>query len=97
MAVRPSARTTARRAAERDLLDAASEQVRRRSRGRCEVNAPPCTTWATDTPHHRRLRSQGGEHHPDNLFDTCAPCHRYVHEHPAESYARGWLLRGVAP
>lgn len=42
--------------------------------------------------HHRKMRSQGGGHTASNLLHLCFPCHTYVHEHPADSYANGWLL-----
>ena len=31
--------------------------------------------------HHRRYRSHGGSHRPENLEPTCADCHRAIHEH----------------
>jgi hypothetical protein len=31
--------------------------------------------------HHRRFRSHGGSHCPENLEPTCADCHRAIHDH----------------
>ena len=41
--------------------------------------------------HHLLRRSAGGSHEPENLISLCAACHGWVHNHPAESRARGWL------
>ena len=54
----------------------------------------PC--WGGVEVHHVLRRSRGGGHDLDNLLTLCAGHHRYVHEHPAESYERGWLKRGAA-
>lgn len=46
--------------------------------------------------HHRKLRSQGGRHDPENLITLCGTgtlgCHGWVHSHVAESLASGWLV-----
>lgn len=67
--------------------------VRARSRGLCEIDHPGCTGRAVHL-HHRRLRSQGGRHTVGNLLDVCPSGHRWIHANPAESYERGWMLRG---
>jgi len=74
-------------------LDRVRPAVRERSKGRCEARASAECFGVAQHPHHRRMRSQGGGHTADNLLDVCWPCHRYIHDHPAESYARGWLER----
>jgi hypothetical protein len=62
----------------------------------CEAVTPACTGRPT-VRHHRRLRKQGGTDDPANTLDVCSPgCHEYIHANPAESYARGWLLRRTA-
>lgn len=43
--------------------------------------------------HHRRLRSQGGKHTPENLLLVCSGCHDGIHMNPADSYLRGLLVR----
>jgi len=72
-----------------DAVDA----VLRRSGGRCEARATPGCSGRWEHLHHRRLRSQGGGHDAANLLAVCHFCHRWIHDHPAESYARGWLVR----
>lgn len=42
--------------------------------------------------HHRRLRSQGGTDDPWNLLDVSPRLHRWIHDNPGLSYARGWLV-----
>lgn len=48
--------------------------------------------------HHRRMRSHGwsGLHEASNLIWLCGSgtqgCHGYVHMHPAEAYAHGYLV-----
>jgi hypothetical protein len=48
--------------------------------------------------HHRRMRSHSfpGLHLPANVIDVCGSgsegCHGYIHQHPAESYEKGWLV-----
>lgn len=45
--------------------------------------------------HHRLRRSQGGTDDASNTMDLCAAHHRYVHDHPSQSYALGWLKRST--
>lgn len=69
----------------------ARKAVYRRSRGVCErCGNRPATEW-----HHRRNRSQLGRWAAGNGLHLCSPCHRWVTEHPAESYVGGWLVRGT--
>jgi len=72
-----------------------STEVMVRARWYCELATPRCATGRHDAEHvhHRKLRSQGGSDESVNLLAVCFNGHRYVHDHPAESYARGWLLR----
>lgn len=51
-----------------------------RSGGRCEIRSRhECDRLATDSPHHRKLRSQGGSNSLDNLLDVCFTGHNWVH------------------
>lgn len=56
----------------------------------------------TFSRHHRRMRSHpfAGLHLPANVIDVCGSgstgCHGYIHEHPAEAYEKGWLVRGTS-
>lgn len=59
----------------------------------CEVNAPGCATVGHHW-HHRKLRSQGGEHTPENGLMVCDPCHRYIHGKTEWAYMNGWLVHG---
>lgn len=74
-----------------------------RDRHRCVI----CETylragqWPGMSIHHRGLRSQGqhgGElHQPSNLISLCGTgttgCHGWIHAHPAQARAYGWLLQ----
>ena len=42
--------------------------------------------------HHRKLRRHG-DHTAENLAALCTAGHRWVHDHPAVSYAHGLLLK----
>ena len=78
----------------------AIRQVRARAAGSCEANAAPECSGRHDHSHHRLLRSQGGRDTPENLLAVCSQCHWFIHENPATSYDRGWMLHGgprVAP
>jgi hypothetical protein len=66
------------------------EEVEARSGGTCEL--PDCTQAASQF-HHRKMRSQGGSHSATNLLHTCQIHHLWIHENPAKSYERGWLVR----
>lgn len=81
-----------------DIPQAVRDVVLARNGGQCEFR------WDIDGQqarcflsarhlHHRLPRSAGGKHTADNLLALCRPHHEYIHAHPAESYAAGWLLR----
>lgn len=44
------------------------------------------------SPHHRKLKSQGGRDSLPNLLCLCADSHRVVHANPAASYRNGWMV-----
>lgn len=67
------------------------QEVEARSGGLCEW--PSCPEQATDL-HHRLMRSQGGKHTVENLAALCRSHHRHIHDHPAQSYESGWLIKG---
>lgn len=52
----------------------------------------PC--WGELHLHHKRRRSQGGDHSPGNLVTLCAACHSWVHAHPALAVERDLLRSG---
>lgn len=66
-----------------------------RADGHCEamIIAAGCTGRAEHL-HHRKLRSQGGEHTVENVVHICHRCHRWIHHHPAQSYEWGLLVKG---
>jgi hypothetical protein len=74
-----------------DELDEAAVLLFRRSRGMCEAKLPGCTGEGT-TPHHRRLRSQGGTNDLHNLLAVDPHCHRKIHDNPLASYICGFLV-----
>jgi 5-methylcytosine-specific restriction endonuclease McrA len=87
----PLRRTMFRRKAPKPSpMKQAREAVVRRSSGRCEALTPVCT-GRMEHAHHVVRRSQGGKDEPENLLACCAACHGYIHDHPAESFDRGWL------
>ena len=43
--------------------------------------------------HHRKLRSQGGDDSEQNIMLVSPEQHRWIHDNPAASYARGWLVK----
>lgn len=79
-------------------MTAAERRARRivaeRSNGVCEL----CDQARAGEWHHRLPRGRGGRWEPSNGLHLCTGCHRWVTEHPAESYDEGWLLRrGESP
>lgn len=71
-------------------------EVHARSEGVCEAMIPGVCGWRGEHLHHRKLRSQGGEHTTENTLDICARCHDYVHRHTGWSYEQGLLVKGAA-
>jgi hypothetical protein len=78
-----------------DLVDARDEYC-------CARCGRSLYSVLTFSRHHRMMRSHPfpGLHLPGNVIDVCGSgstgCHGYIHAHPAESYAKGWLVRGNA-
>lgn len=65
-----------------------------RSPSMCEARTPACTGGPPSHAHHRKLRKQGGSNDPHlNGLACCAPCHTWIHAHPAAAYDAGWLTR----
>lgn len=65
-----------------------------RSRGVCEF--PGCPDMAT-VIHHRRGRTGPDPHAVHLLAHLCNPHHIYTHDHPAESYANGLMVKRNGP
>lgn len=67
-------------------------EVNRRAHGLCQAMFEGCTVVGTDV-HHRKMRSQGGEHTLDNCVLLCSTCHHAgVHGRPRWAYEHGWLV-----
>lgn len=64
-----------------------------RSNGACEALATSSCVGSGQHIHHRKLRSQGGEHTAENCVSICHMCHDWIHANPKLSYERGWLVR----
>ena len=62
-----------------------------RDKSRCVRCAGPCLPgeW-----HHRRTRNVRDDdtHLPSNGILLCPGCHRWVHAHPFEARAEGWIV-----
>lgn len=69
-------------------------EVHARSEGVCEAMIERVCEWCGQHMHHRKLRSQGGEHTAENILFVCAACHHHLHMNTASSYERGLLVRG---
>lgn len=69
-------------------------EVHARSEGICEAMIAHTCGWHAQHLHHRKLRSQGGEHTVVNLLAVCARCHEYLHRNTGEAYVQGLLVRG---
>ena len=74
-----------------DFHPAVRGAIERRSGDRCEAANSGCQGRATMI-HHIRRRSQGGEGVIDNGLHVCAQCHQWIHEHPKDAAAKGWLI-----
>ena len=76
-----------------DELRDASVLVLARSNGVCEC----CHFGRMEHTHHKLRRSQGGTNDLENLMGVCSACHSWIHAHPADSYAAGYLIRRGQP
>jgi hypothetical protein len=87
-------RRSERFAAYEDALALATVALRIRSGNRCELieDGLRCP-GRFQHRHHRLPRSQGGGNDLCNLLALCWRHHSYVHQNPALSYERGWLVR----
>jgi hypothetical protein len=63
-----------------------------RAGGWCEAATPVCPGLGVSA-HHRKLRSQGGDNSLENLLWVAVKCHRWIHDHPKESYEKGWMVK----
>lgn len=69
-------------------------QLADRAQGYCEK----CGYWTGDlfAAHHRKLRSQGGKDHIQNLVALCHQCHNLgthaIHLNPKQAVEGGWIV-----
>jgi 5-methylcytosine-specific restriction endonuclease McrA len=69
-------------------------QIRLERGPRCERCGRTVADARELHPHELRTRGQGGSlTDPANIRLVCPDCHMDIHNHPAESYATGWLIR----
>ena len=73
-----------------------AETVINRADGHCEIMhyASGCNGRAEHL-HHRKLRSQGGEHTAENLIQICSGCHYWLHNNTGVAYEHGWLVKSM--
>lgn len=89
---RPKQGPKQKRKSKTEFTEAVKARVIRRSLGHCEAQLPGC--WGKAVLfHHILRRSHGGEGTEENCLHLCTPCHTWIHDHPAESEARGMLTR----
>lgn len=75
-----------------EFSEAAKEQMRFRSGGRCEAGTVICRGEAL-VFHHIKRRGQGGRGVASNGLFVCVPCHTWIHDHVDYSLKHGWLVR----
>lgn len=68
------------------------QEVHARSEMICEAMIRGVCTWNGAHLHHRKMRSQGGGHEPNNLGFICDNCHRFIHGNTNWAYENGWLI-----
>ena len=81
----------------KDIPKASRDAVRERSGGLCEVRLPGCQRIGHHL-HHKKFRSAGGSHSPENLISVCNFCHEAIHDHkPGTSRfrTRRWAQEGI--
>lgn len=63
----------------------------------CQARIDGVCTGRNEHAHHRRLRSQLGPTSFENLLAVCLKCHTWIHAHPADAHALGFILRSGDP
>jgi hypothetical protein len=71
--------------------------VRDRSGGMCELQIPGVCEGRATNYQHRMNQSQQGQYAIGSGLDVCGSgttgCHGYIHDHPEESYRKGWSVK----
>lgn len=65
--------------------------VMHRALGMCEVQVVPGCRQGEPEWHHRQSR-RADDHRPSNGLAVCRPCHNWLHAHPREAVAHGWIV-----
>lgn len=66
-----------------------SEQIKERDGWKCAR----CGRGSDLDVHHRLARSGGTDESFANLVSLCRGCHRWLHHHPVQARAEGWIVR----
>lgn len=66
--------------------------VYKRSGGYCEANTPACPAGTHNADHVHHIAGKRNEA-PGDLLHVCFDAHRYIHDHPEESYGKGWMKK----
>ncbi len=91
--LRPFSRKRAKRCKSRA---ACRRIVFERDGGLCRCRVSEFCTGKGEQVHERILRSRGGDiADPENCLLVCAPCHRYLHDHPAWAEACGYIASNL--
>lgn len=77
-----------------DVPPALRDALWQRSGGLCEACGQSMRGGDAHV-HHRKRRSQGGEHSVTNCLLVHGRCHNGIHAHPAPSYDAGFLVRAT--
>ena len=78
-----------------EFSESTKDEIHRRSRGFCEASLRCCSVRAVHI-HHIGRRRPGFTDTAAEGLDLCLRCHEWIHSHPADSEARGWLTRSGA-
>jgi 5-methylcytosine-specific restriction endonuclease McrA len=76
--------------AAKDIPKAMREKVKARAGRHCERCAIAILSGEI---HHRKNRSQGGEHTLQNLVFICKPCHDWIGAHPHLAGVEGYHVK----
>lgn len=71
--------------------------VMHRALGRCEVGVDPGCVTSQPEWHHRQRRGHARDHRPCNGLAACRPCHSWIHAHPVDAMAKGWIVSTSVP
>lgn len=82
----PRQQQASRRYAWRKAYEFGAKRAWERTNGRCERCGAPA-----EHTHHKLGRRHKSANLPENLMPICLLCHDWVHKHPAEARAEGYM------